>query len=99
MRKYKRRARKMKKEKVWVRGKLGNVMRGVHEMVAVWKERGRRFESLLEELAAVRHECEVLRASCRVLGISMAFDGENGVRIASPMEVDGGEREGRVDCS
>lgn len=109
MRKYKRRIRRMKREKVWVRGKLGHVVRGVHEMVAVWRERGRRFESLVEELAAVRQECELLRASCRGLGagmgmgmdmgVSMGFDGENGVRIASPMEVDGGEREGRVNCS
>lgn len=100
VRKYKRRVRRMRREKAWMRSKLGTVVQGIHEMVGVWREKGRRFEGIVEELGALRRECEMLRArgvvAVQGLGV-MDGDGkgEGIIRIASPMDVDGGDRDAR----
>lgn len=104
VRKYKRRVRRMRREKVWMRGKLGRVVKGIHEMIGMWRERARRFEGIVEELGAVRRECEMLRARGVVavhgLGVLEGdAKGDGMMRIASPMDVDVGAREVRGDGS
>lgn len=91
VRKYQRRTRRMRKERAWLKKEFTQVVEEIEEVSGIWKDRVKRLESVWEELAEVRKECEILRAAK-----GMKDDGK-GARmvpldnLASPMEMDTSE--------
>lgn len=103
LRKYKRRTKRSQREKEWMRHEFRGViktLKSLDKMLEVWRERARRVEALMEELGAVRRECEMLRAGRGIIAVNgEREDTERGdiVRITSPMEVDGHEKPDGID--